>query len=260
MSYEFIRVSQDGPITAIVLNRPEVMNALHAAAQFELDSALDAFAADPHQWVAILTGAGDRAFCTGGDLKALALDGGKGRPKKGFGGLTSRYDLEKPIIAAVNGAAYGGGFEAALACDVILASETATFCLPEPKRGMAALGGGLHRLARDIGPKRALGMILRASTVTAAEGFQLGFVSAVVPAAELLATAMRWANEMCQLSPMAVRASKDLVYRGLAEAGVEAAMKQQRTYPAYQALVASEDFREGPRAFAEGRPPVWKGR
>jgi crotonobetainyl-CoA hydratase len=260
MPYEFIQLRREGPVTVVTLNRPEVLNALHAAAQFELDAILDAFASDPDQWVAVITGAGDRAFCSGGDLKALAADGARSRPAKGFGGLTSRFDLEKPLIAAVNGVAYGGGFEAALACDIILASETATFALPEPRRGLAAFGGGVHRLTRDIGPKRAMGMILTARAVSAAEGLRLGFVTEVTPAAELLPTAMRWAEEICRLSPMAVQASKDLAYRGLDEPSLEAAMKGQRAYPAVRALIASGDYREGPRAFAEKRAPVWKGR
>jgi enoyl-CoA hydratase/carnithine racemase len=258
MSYEFLQLHRDGPVTTIVLNRPEVLNALHAPAQFELGKALDDFAADPDQWVAILTGAGERAFCTGGDLKALAQDGGKGRPKKGFGGVVARFDLTKPLIAAVNGLAYGGGFEAALACDIILAADTARFCLPEPRRGMAALGGGVHRLAREIGTKRAMRMILTASEVSAEEGYRLGFVSEVFPAAELMPAAQRLAQQICELSPMAVRASKETVYRGLTEPSVEAALRGHRHYPAVQAMMNSHDFKEGPRSFAEKRKPVWK--
>jgi len=259
VTQQFIQVSQEGRVTTITLNRPEVRNALHAAAQFELSDALDAFAADPGQWVAVITGAGDKAFCAGGDLKSLSQDGGRGRPKKGFGGLIARFDLDKPLIAAVNGLAYGGGFEAALACDVILAADTARFCLPEPRRGLAALGGGVHRLAREIGTKRAMGMILTAREVSAEEGYRLGFVTEIFPAAELMAAALRYAQQICELSPMAIRASKQVVYRGLGEPSIEASIRAHRNYPAVQALLASEDFQEGPRAFAEGRPPVWKG-
>lgn len=259
MPYEFIEVAREGRVTIITLNRPEVRNALNAAAQFELSDAIDAFAVDPQQWVAILTGAGGKAFSAGGDLKSLAADGGKGRPKKGFGGLVARFDLAKPLIAAVNGLAYGGGFELALACDIILAADDARFCLPEPKRGMAAFGGGIHRLAREIGTKRAMDLILTARDVSAQEGYRLGFVSEIVPAADLIPSALRYAEKICELSPMAVRASKEAVLRGLGEASVEAAIRGHRHYPAVQALFASEDFKEGPRAFAEGRPPVWKG-
>ena len=148
--YEFCRVEREGPLTIITLNRPEVMNALHPPAHFELNAVFDAFAADPEQWVAIVTGAGERAFSAGNDLKYQASGGKMSAPPGGFAGLTSRFDLNKPLIAAVNGIAMGGGFEIALACDLIVASETAVFALPEPRVGLAALAGGLASpAARD---------------------------------------------------------------------------------------------------------------
>ena len=153
MAYEFIKVEREGPVTVVTLNRPEVMNALHSPAHFELDDAFNAFAADPEQWVGIVTGAGERAFSAGNDLKFQAsMPAGQRpqHPKKGFGGITARFDLNKPLIAAVNGVAMGGGFEIALACDIIIASETAVFALPEPRVGLAALAGGVHRLPRMI--------------------------------------------------------------------------------------------------------------
>ncbi|MDP3489909.1 MAG: enoyl-CoA hydratase-related protein [Phenylobacterium sp.] len=260
MAYEFIAVERDGPVTVVTLKRPEVMNALHSPAHHELHDAFDAFAADPDQWVAIVTGAGERAFSAGNDLKHQATGGGMGLPASGFAGLTERFDLAKPLIAAVNGVAMGGGFEIALACDLIIAAETATFALPEPRVGLAALAGGLHRLPRQIGHKQAMGMILTGRRVSAAEGRELGFVNEVVPAADLMTAARRWAAQICELSPMSIRASKEAVFKGLDEPSLQAAMAAQMRYPAISAMLRSEDFKEGPMAFAQKRPPQWKGR
>jgi len=259
MSHQFCQVAREGRLTIVTLNRPEVMNALHAEAHEELAAVFDDFAADPGQWVAIVTGAGERAFSAGNDLKVTAAGGRKPWPKSGFAGLTQRFDLDKPVIAAVNGIAMGGGFEIALACDLIVAADTAVFALPEPRVGLAALAGGLHRLPREIGTKRALGMILTGRRVSAAEGLALGFVNEVVPAAGLMAAARRWAETIMEVSPMSVRASKQAVYRGLAEPTLEDALKNQMRYPAVAALFASDDFKEGPLAFAQKRKPDWKG-
>ena len=129
MDLKFSKVTRKGPVTIVTLSRPEVYNALHTDAHFELNKVFDDFSADPEQWVAIVTGAGDKAFCAGNDLKWQAAGGKRGWDKGGFAGLTSRFDCDKPIIAAVNGVAMGGGFEIALACDLIIASENATFAL-----------------------------------------------------------------------------------------------------------------------------------
>src|ERR1700678_2044568 len=257
--YEFCKVEREGPLTIITLNRPEVMNALHPPAHFELSQVFDAFAADPGQWVAIVTGAGDRAFSAGNDLKYQASGGKMSAPPGGFAGLTSRFDLNKPLIAAVNGVAMGGGFEIALACDIIIASENAMFALPEPRVGLAALAGGLHRLPRQIGLKRAMGMILTARHVTAREGHELGFVNEVVPAGEALAAAERWAETICKNSPMSIRASKQAIQKGMA-VSLEQAMTEQREYPAVKAMAGSQDYIEGPKAFSEKRPPKWLGK
>ena len=260
MAYEFVRVDREGPVTVVTLNRPEVMNALHSPAHFELDEVFNDFANDPDQWVAIVTGAGERAFSAGNDLKHQAGGGKMGSPPSGFAGLTSRFDLTKPLIAAVNGVAMGGGFEIALACDIIIAADSAVFALPEPRVGLAALAGGMHRLPRAIGLKRAMGMILTARRVSAVEGQELGFVSAVVPAADLMAEAKRWAQMICECSPMSIRASKEAVMKGLDEPTLEEAIKGQMRYPAIAALFQSDDVREGPLAFAQKRPPQRKGR
>lgn len=258
--YKFCKVEREGRLTVVTLNRPEVMNALHPPAHFELAQVFDDFAADPEQWAAIVTGAGERAFSAGNDLKYQAGGGKMSSPPSGFAGLASRFDLDKPLIAAVNGLAMGGGFEIALACDIIVAADTATFALPEPRVGLAALAGGLHRLPREIGAKQALGMILTGRRVSAAEGKQLGFVNDVVPAADLMAVAKKWAAQILELSPMSIRASKQTVYRGLAEPSVAAALKAQASYPAVAAMFKSEDLVEGPMAFAQKRPPQWKGK
>jgi enoyl-CoA hydratase/carnithine racemase len=255
---EFCSVERDGHLTIVTIERPERMNALHPPANAELGEVFDEFAADANAWVAIVTGRGDRAFSAGNDLRYQA-EGGKRVPMpRGFGGLTSRFDLTKPVIAAVNGVAMGGGFEIALACDLIVASENAVFALPEPRVGLAALAGGLHRLPRQIGTKQALGMILTGRRVSAAEGQALGFVNEVVAAERLLETARRWAREICECAPLSIRASKDVVYRGLDVASLEEAMSQ--SYESVRAMVASADFVEGPKAFAEKRPPNWQGR
>lgn len=258
-TYEFCRVEREGPVTIVTLNRPDVMNALHPPAHFELHTVFDSFAADPQQWAAIVTGAGNRAFSAGNDLKYQASGGKMSMPPSGFAGLTSRFDLDKPVIAAVNGLAMGGGFEIALACDLIVASESAVFALPEPRVGLAALAGGLHRLPRTIGAKRALGMILTARRVSAKEGEALGFVNEVVPPDALMDAAKRLAGQICELSPMSVRASKQAVYRGLDEPSLAQALTNQSRYPAVAAMFKSADLIEGPRAFAEKRSPQWKG-
>jgi len=257
---EFCTTELDGHILTVTINRPEVMNSLHPPANFELEQVFNEFANDPEQWVAILTGAGDRAFSAGNDLKYHASGSKRGTPKSGFAGLTSRFDCDKPIIAAVNGVAMGGGFEIALACDLIVAADNAKFALPEPRVGLAALAGGLQRLPRQIGLKPAMGMILTGRHVSAEEGMSLGYVNAVVPQAELMAEARRWADMILQCSPISIRTSKNAVMHGLDQLELEGAIKDSHGLPSVKALMSSADFEEGPAAFAEKRKPQWRGK
>jgi crotonobetainyl-CoA hydratase len=261
---QYSKVEREGHLMVVTIDRPEVYNALHPMANQELSDAFDAFAVDPELWVAIITGAGDRAFCTGNDLKYHAEQRAKTgarpqHPARGFGGLTNRYDLTKPVIAAVNGFAMGGGFEIALACDLIIASDKAMFALPEPRVGLAAGAGGLQRLPRQIGLKQAMGMMLTGRRVGAEEGHRLGFVTAVVPHDKLMAEARRWAGEILECSPMSIRATKEVVMRSLDVPALEMAT-HNLDYPAYVDMTRSEDTIEGPLAFAEKRKPMWKGR
>ncbi|MCH2173334.1 enoyl-CoA hydratase-related protein [Myxococcota bacterium] len=256
---EFHSTHRDGRILTVTIERPEVMNALHPPANWELSETLDEFCADPDLWVAIITGAGDRAFSAGNDLKYQANVGrGMEVPPTGFCGVTSRFDNHKPLIAAVNGVAMGGGFEIALACDLIIASENAVFALPEPRVGLIAGAGGVHRLPRQIGVKQAMGMLLTGRRVGAEEGQQLGFVNEVVPHGELMDAARRWADQILECSPLSVRASKESAMVGLDSESLEGAMRAR--YESMATLFESEDFIEGPAAFAEKRPPQWKAR
>jgi enoyl-CoA hydratase/carnithine racemase len=261
---EYCKVDTEGRLMIVTINRPEVYNALHPMANQELGDVFDEFQANPELWVAIITGAGDKAFSAGNDLKYHAqLQASTGKrphsPPKGFGGLANRFDLDKPVIAAVNGVAMGGGFEIALACDIIIASDKATFALPEPKVGLAAGAGGMQRLSRQIPLKKAMGMMLTARHVPAQEGYELGFVTTVVPHAKLMDEAKKVAQQILDCSPMSIRATKQVVMRSLDVTSTEQSMRNL-SYPAFVAMRDSADTIEGPKAFAEKRKPNWKGK
>jgi enoyl-CoA hydratase/carnithine racemase len=254
---EFCEVERDGHLTIVTIARPEVMNSIHPPGCAELAGVFDDFEADPDQWVAIVTGKGDKAFSAGNDLKYQAQGGEMVWPASGFGGLTSRFAMEKPVIAAVNGLALGGGCEIVLACDIAVASENASFGLPEPRVGLLALGGGLHRTPRQIPTKHAMGMLLTGRRVPAAEAHAMGLVNEVVPAGEALAGARRWAEMILECAPLSVRASKRVALETLGHATLEQAVEGR--YPSIHAVLKSSDFTEGPLAFAQKRKPNWKG-
>ena len=253
---KFCIVEDEGRVRIVTLNRPEVLNALHADANEELADVWDEFAARDDLWVGIITGAGPRAFSAGNDLKVQASGKRRPNPPQGFGGIANRFDLDKPLIAAVNGIAMGGGFEIALACDIIIAAENAIFALPESRVGLIAGAGGVHRLPRMIPQKLAMGMMLTGRRVPAEEGARLGFVTEMVPEGQALAAAKRWAAMILECSPKAVRASKQAFYRGMSEPSLEAAMRT--VYPAQKENMESADYIEGPKAFAEKRKPNWR--
>jgi enoyl-CoA hydratase/carnithine racemase len=264
-NYQYVLYEKKGHIAYVTINRPEVMNALHAAANRELSEVFTDFKEDDNAWVAIFTGAGSRAFSAGNDLKATAEETARGKSKAdevsaerpiNFGGVIG-LQCSKPIIAAVNGVAAGGGFEIALACDLIIAAEHARFALPEPLRGLVAGAGGMHRLPQQLPLKMAMGLLLTGKWLSAQDAVRFGLVNEVVPGDQLIATAERWANEILQCSPLSVRLTKESALSGLA-LPVEQAMAADRER--LQILLSSHDFQEGPRAFVEKRKPNWTGK
>jgi crotonobetainyl-CoA hydratase len=258
-------VEIEDQIITITINRPEVLNALDPAAHHELSAIFDAFAADDSLRVAILTAAGSKSFCAGSDLKAKTKTDNPvnqsvtEKPPTGFAGLGARFDLYKPVIAAINGMAVGGGLELVLACDLAVAAEHAVFSMPEPRVGLAGLGGGggLVRLVRHIPMKQAMRLILTCQQITARQALEMGLVNEVVPADQVLAKARELAREIIACAPLAIEASKAVALSSLSNSFERAILDQ---HPAAMRMLLSEDAREGPRAFAEKRPPRWQGK
>jgi acetyl-CoA C-acetyltransferase len=256
--YEHVLVHRDGHLLEVTINRPGARNSLHPMANDELDHVFDAYFADDELWAAILTGAGDKAFSAGNDLVYAASGQPMWVPKNGFAGLTSRPHLTKPVIAAVNGYAMGGGCEIALACHLVVADATAQFALSEVKVGLVAGAGGLVRLPRTIPPTVATEMILTGRRITAAEALGYGLVNRVVAAGAALDGARTLAAEILAGSPTSVRISLRLMEetRGIPDP-VEAI---GHPTTAIEELLATEDAFEGPAAFAQKRPPRWRNK
>lgn len=253
-------------VAIITLNRPEALNAVNAALSTAVGEGLERAAADPEVRVVVLTGTG-RAFCAGADLKELAQRRAitaEGHPEWGFAGLTQHW-IDKPVVAAVNGFAMGGGTELALACDLVVAADTATFGLPEVKRGLLAAAGGLVRLQRQIPLKRALELALTGDGVDAATAESWGLINKVVPADSVLDEALELAARIAANAPLSLQHTKRMVHRtatGLSDWNPDWGGEDpwQVNDAAMRVVFSSEDALEGPRAFAEKRAPEWSGR
>ena len=247
---------EDG-VRVLRLNRPHVLNAIDAALADNLHDALVAADADTAVRCILITGTGERAFCAGGDLKEMAAS--DGRATAGGGRVIThalRYRPSKPVLAAANGPAYGGGVEILLACDLVVSAEHATFALPEVRRSLIAAGGGLVRLPQLIGPRRALQMTLTGAPIDAATALDWGLVNVVAPSGTELDVALELASTVAANSPIALQLSKRTILAGMTSTDAEAWRVNEE---AAAALALSPDAQEGPRAFAEGREPVWTG-
>ena len=256
-----VRFSVEDRIARVTIDRPERMNAVDQATEAELIRTWETIEKTRDIRVVILTGAGDKAFCTGADMKSgLSLTGleywASPRPG-GFGGLALRDTLDVPVIARVNGHALGGGMEMMLGCDIVVASSNATFGLPEPRVGRLALDGGIALLQRRIPYVWAMGMLLTGRRVTAAEALRMGLVNEVVAPEELDGAVERWTEDILACAPLSLRAIKQMVRAGERMSAREAQMLR---LPSLVEALKSSDQDEGVLAFKEKRPPQWRGR
>lgn len=271
MTELFVTTERRGAVLEITLNRPPA-HAINRATSRAIHAALRLLQDDPDLRLGLLTATGERIFSAGWDLKEMAAPGFDpsldthpelGHGLGGFAGITQFHDLDKPVIAAVNGAAIGGGFEIALACDVILAADHAWFQLPEMKRGFLADAGAIQRLPRLIPRNVAIEMLLSGRRMEAAEALRWGLVHALHPGAELLGQARAYAAEVSTGAPLALRALKASLAHidGMPVAEALRVLKPgQSGLAIYEAMTNSDDFLEGGRAFAEKREPRWTGR
>ena len=249
----------------ITLNRPAAMNSINPELRWQLSEHLNEVENNDDIWLAVITGAGQKAFCAGADLKHRAMERNATSEQlakwrqlaQETKHIIERWHFKKPLIAMVNGYALGGGLEIAMAYDIIVAADHAEFGLPEPRRGLIAGSAGVHRLPRQIGLKPAMGYLLTGRHMSAKRAFQLGLVNEVVPANELTDTVQGYVDDILRCAPLAVRATKEAAVKGLDHPLAQA------FYTRYEGEVArqqSADALEGPRAFAEKRSPQWQGK
>jgi len=259
-TYRNLQIERTGAVTILRVNRPDVLNALNRETLSEIEDAGRAFVADPEQGALIVTGAGEKSFISGADINELAVLGPAAAEQISRFGQRVLDVLEnapKPVIAAVNGYAFGGGCELALACHMRLASENAVLGLPEVSLGIIPGYGGTQRLARLVGQGRALELMLSAGRVKADEAFRLGLVNRVVPREQLLDEAMKLAQAILKNGPLAVAAVIEAVQRGL-QMPLEAGLRLESSL--FGILAASEDMHEGLNAFLEKRPARFQRR
>lgn len=255
-------VDRRGNVMVITINRPEARNAVNAAVSTAIGDALATAQADPDIWAVVLTGAGEKSFCAGADLKAIANRENifhTEHPEWGFGGYVSHF-IDKPTIAAVNGTALGGGSELALASDLVIAEEGAQFGLPEVKRGLLAAAGGVFRIMDHLPRKIAMEMIVTGEPMSSVEALRWGLINQVVPDGTVLEAALALAERITVNAPLAVQASKRVAMSVDNGQIAGEAARWERSNAEMFALLRTEDAKEGPVAFAQKRPPVWKAR
>jgi crotonobetainyl-CoA hydratase len=255
-------VEHRGNVMVITINRPEARNAVNGAVSIAVGDALEEAQHDPDVRAVVITGAGDKSFCAGADLKAISRRENlyhPDHPEWGFAGYVHHF-IDKPTIAAVNGTAFGGGTELALASDLVVAHQVAQFGLPEVKRGLIAAAGGVFRIVHQLPRKVAMELLLTGEPLTAADALEWGLVNQVVKNGSVLDAALAMAARVTVNAPLSVQASKRIAY-GVDDGVIaDEELGWERITREMRSLIRSEDAKEGPLAFAEKREPVWKAR